>query len=103
MFHSSEEIKHQLAVLQAKRREFVGPLAQKLCKELSIKPGNELVPFLGVGIEASNIEAIETWTYQMCIDMKLPFNDTHFEMLVCILESAIEGICEELQISVCAR
>lgn len=103
MPQSTQDILHHLRVIQHERREFVGLLARNLCNELRIKNGRELVPYIGFGYEQSNLEAVETWVYQMCIDMKLPFNSSHHDMLACILEGAIGCICEQEHLDVFCR
>lgn len=103
MHKATQQILEHLRAMQVERREFVGSLAQNLCNELSIKSGNELVPFLGSGSEQSNLEAIETWVYQMCTDMKLPFNSSQLDMLACILKDVIECICEQENIDILSQ
>ncbi|RUO81081.1 hypothetical protein CWI84_02935 [Idiomarina tyrosinivorans] len=103
MPQSTQDILYHLRVIQHERREFVGLLARNLCNELRIKNGRELVPYIGFGYEQSNLEAIETWVYQMCTDMKLPFHSSQQEMLTCILADVIGCICEQENLNIFCR
>lgn len=85
---------------QQHRREFSGYLAKKLVDELRIKEGSELVPFIGLGSEKSNQEAVETWVYYVCSDMKLSFGDKHFNTLLCILEPVVDRLSTDLKLSI---
>ncbi len=85
---------------QKLRRELSGYLANKLVGALGIKEGSELVPFIGLGTEKSNQEAVETWVYYVCSDMKLSFGDKHFNTLLCILEPVVDRLSADLKLPI---
>lgn len=85
---------------QQLRRELSEYLANKLIDELGIKEGSELVPFIGLGTEKNNQEAVETWVYYVCSDMKLSFGDKHFNTLLCILSPVVDRLSADLKLSI---
>lgn len=84
------------------RRQYSGYLANKLVDELGIKEGIELVPLIGLGTEKNNLEAVETWVYYVCSDLKLSFTDKHFSTLLCILSPVVERLSADLKLPITA-
>lgn len=82
-------------VEQAFRRDFSGSLAQQLTRSLNIEKGNELVQVVGEGTEKSNLEAVETWVFMVCSELKLSFSHQHFGTLHCMLVTIIDTMKSE--------
>lgn len=73
--------------------EYAGYLARQLTTQLQIPHGSELIPYLGFGFESSNLEAIESWVFMVCTELKLPFSSEQ----VPVLESHLVPILEALK------
>ncbi len=74
---------------QTFRREFSGELARRLHQELALDEGFDLISVIGIGDESSNLEALETWVFIVCSELKLAFTNQHVGTLKCMLEAII--------------
>lgn len=72
--------------------DYAGYLARQLQDQLSIPSGGDLVPYIGLGYESTNLEAIESWVFMVCTALKLPFSSDQLPILESILMPILSAL-----------
>ena len=84
-----------LTTLPPGERRVVNNLARGLCVVMNIMPEDrQLIPILGLGSEASNGQAVETWILSQLGEHRLSLGPEVFDLLVGLMEQKAMTLSE---------